>query len=123
MKANPCTFQEIAVGTKTHNKSSVFKVGNVNIKSDDVVKLLGLDVDFNLTFDCYIQNIRKKAGQQLNVLKRLGKNLCKLSRMTIFHTFILSNFIFFCPLSWHFCSKRNTYKIEKNTRKSTQVCV
>ena len=34
------------------------------------------------------------------------------SRMTIFHTFILSNFNF-CPLSWHFCSKTNTNKIEK----------
>ena len=32
--------------------------------------------------------------------------------MTIFHTSILSNFNF-CPLSWHFCSKTNTNKIEK----------
>ena len=76
------------------------------------MKLLGVDIDFNLKFDCHIQNICKKAGQQLNVLRRIGKNLCKLSRMTIFHTFILSNFNF-CPLSWHFCSKTNTNKIEK----------
>ena len=76
------------------------------------MKLLGVDIDFNLNFDFHIQNICKKAGQQLNVLKRLGKNLCKLSKLTIFHTFILSNFNF-CPLTWHFCSKNNTSKIEK----------
>ena len=112
MKANPDKFQAVAVGLKTHKKSPVFKVGNVNIETEDVVKLLGVDIDFNSKFDCHIQNICKKAGQQLNVLRRIGKILCKLSRMTIFYTFILSNFNF-CPISWHFCSKTNTNKIEK----------
>ena len=51
------------------------------------------------------------------LLRRIGKNLCKLSRMTIFHTFIISNFNF-CPLSWHFCSKSNTNKIEKNQERA-----
>ena len=35
-----------------------------------------------------------------------------LSFNLIFHTFILSNFNL-CPLSWHFCSEKNTKKIEK----------
>ena len=34
------------------------------------------------------------------------------NRLTIFHTFVLSNFNF-CPLSWHFYSETNTKKIEK----------
>ena len=37
---------------------------------------------------------------------------CHLSKITVFHTFILSNFNC-CPLAWHFCSKSNTDKIEK----------
>jgi hypothetical protein len=45
-------------------------------------------------------------------LKRIGKNHSKLNRLTIFHTYVLSNFNF-CPLSWHFCSETNTKKIEK----------
>ena len=49
---------------------------------------------------------------QLNVLKRIGSNLTKLNKLTIFHSFILSHFNF-CPLAWHFCSKANTVKIEK----------
>ena len=75
MKANPDKFQAVAVRLKTYKKSPVFKVGNVDIETEDVVKLLGVDIDFNLTFDCYIQNICKKAGQQLNVLRRIGKKL------------------------------------------------
>ena len=38
--------------------------------------------------------------------------LSKLNKLTIFHSFILSNFNF-CPLAWHFCSKANTIKLEK----------
>ena len=45
------------------------------------------------------------------MLKRLGKYLNKLGRLTIYHSFILSNFNF-CPLSWHFYSEANTNKIE-----------
>ena len=45
MKANPDKFQAVAIGLKTHKKSPVFKVGNVNIETEDVVKLLGVDID------------------------------------------------------------------------------
>ena len=117
MKANPDKFQAIAVGKRTHDKSPVFKLGDANIPCEEVVKLLGVDIDFNLSFDFHIKNICKKAAQQLNILKRIGKNLSKLNRLTIFHTFILSNFNF-CPLSWHFCSEGNTKKIEENQERA-----
>jgi hypothetical protein len=37
-----------------------------------IVKLLGVDIDFMVNFDCHIKNICKKAVQQLNILKRIG---------------------------------------------------
>jgi hypothetical protein len=54
----------------------------------------------------------KKASQQLNILKRIGKYLNRLGRLTIYYSFILSNFNY-CPVTWHFCSEKNTNKIEK----------
>ena len=36
----------------------------------------------------------------------------RLNKSTIFHTFILSNFNF-CPLAWHFCTNKNSKKLEK----------
>ena len=33
-------------------------------------------------------------------------------KLTIFHIFILSNFNF-CPLAWHFCTEKNSKKLEK----------
>jgi hypothetical protein len=82
------------------------------IKCEDEVKLLGVTIDFKLNFDRHVSNICKKASRQLNVLKRIGKHLCKLGKMTIYHSFILSNFNY-CPLTWHFCGEVNTKKIEK----------
>ena len=75
MKANPDKFQAIAVGKQTSLRNPTFNVNNSVISCEDVVKLLGVDIDFNLTFDSHIKNICKKAGQQINVLKRIGKNL------------------------------------------------
>jgi hypothetical protein len=60
----------------------------------------------------YIPNICKKAARQLNVLKRIGKHLNRLGKLTIYYSFIMSNFSYF-PLTYHFCGEQNTKKIEK----------
>ena len=109
MQANLGKFQAIAVGKKTFGKSPVFSFHTVNITCEEVVKLLGVDIDFNLSFDSHISNIcKKKPAQQLNVMRRIGHNLSLLNRLTIFHTFVLSNFNF-CPLAWYVCSETNKY--------------
>ena len=112
MQANPDKFQAVAIGKKTFSQKPVFKIESANISCDEVVKLLGIDIDYKLNFDIHIKNLCRKASQQLNVLKRISGFLSKLNKLTIFHTFVLSNFNF-CPLAWHFCSKTNTQKLEK----------
>ena len=82
------------------------------IHCEDHVKLLGVTIDLKLSFDLHISNVCKKASRQLNVLKRIGRNLCGLGKLNIYHSFIMSNFNFF-PLVWHFCGEVNTKKIEK----------
>ena len=110
MQANPDKFQ--AIGKCTITKNPIIELENVNIECEEVVTLLGVDIDNTLTFNVHINNICKKSNRQINVLKRIGKRLSKLNRLTIFHSFVLSNFNF-CPLTWHFCSETNTKKIEK----------
>ena len=86
MQANPDKFQAIAVA-----KTPVFEIESAEITCDEVVKLLGIDIDYQLNFNSHIKNICRKASQQLNVLKRIGCFLSKLNKLTIVHTFILSN--------------------------------
>ena len=45
---NPDKFQAIAVGNKTHAKTPVFKIESAEITCDEVVKLLGIDIDYQL---------------------------------------------------------------------------
>ena len=78
MQANPNKFQAIAVGKRTHEKSPTFNFGSINITCDEVVKLLGIDIDFRLSFDNHISNICKKAARQLNILKRIGNRPSRL---------------------------------------------
>jgi hypothetical protein len=97
MQANPEKFQAIEVGNKSFDISPICQIGTANISCDEVVKLLGVDIDFMLNFDRLIKNICKKAVQQLNILKRIDTHLSKLNRLTIFPTFVLSN-LDFCPI-------------------------
>ena len=117
MQANPEKFQALAVGKRTFSKTPVFTIDSVLVPCEESVKLLGIEIDYQLNFDAHIKSICRKASQQLNVLKRIGRYLSKLNKLTIFHSFILSNFNF-CPLAWYFCSKRNSQKLEKIQERS-----
>ena len=47
MKANPDKFQAIAIGKRTFEKSPVFELkGSIFIECEEVVKLLGIDIDY-----------------------------------------------------------------------------
>jgi hypothetical protein len=43
-------------------------------------KLLGIEIDYQLNFNAHVSSICRKASQQLNVLKRLGSLLNRLSK-------------------------------------------
>ena len=91
MQANPDKFQAMAIGKKTISENISFNFDSVVIKPDQEIKLLGVDIDYLLNFNTHISNICRKASRQLNVLKRIGKHLCKLGKLTIYHSFIMSN--------------------------------
>ena len=94
MQTHPEKIQAIGFGKETHDMELTLKVSDTQIKCKDGVTLLGVD------FDQHISNLCRKAGKQLNVLKRLSPFLSRLNKLTFFHTFILSNFNY-CTLVWH----------------------
>ena len=112
MQSNPDKFQVMAVRKKTYEKRPTINIQNFELTCEDSVKLLGIEIDYQLNFDTHISTICRKASQQLNIIKRLGPYLNRLNKLTIFHTFILSSFNF-CLWAWHFCTEKNSKKIEK----------
>ena len=77
------------------------------------MKVLGIIIGsaWNLKFDKHIAYLCAKAGRQLNVLQRLKGSPDYSSRLTIYKTFIMSNFNY-CPIFWMFSSKRSFTAIE-----------
>ena len=110
MQANPENFQAIllALGHKKVQKD--FSIDNINIKPETSVKLLGIELDDKLKFDIQVSSMCKKAAKQFNALKVIGHRLDQSSRLTIFRACIMCNFNY-CPLVWHFCSKKNLSKL------------
>ena len=107
MQANPEQFQVIGVWKRTPDMNLTIKVYNTEMKCEDVVKFLGVDIDHQLNYDQYISNLCRKTDQQLTVLKRMSPFSSRFKKITIFHTYILSNFNY-CPLAWHFCSESSS---------------
>ena len=113
MKTNPDKFQAIAIEKKTKSQNVSLNLSGNKIVCEANVKLLGVTIDSDLNFDNHISEMCKKASRQLNILKRIGKYINRLGRLTSYYSFILSNFNY-CPVIWHYCSEKNSIKVKKN---------
>ena len=65
MKTNPDKFQAICIGKKTYDNIETFRIGETDIKCENNVSLLGINIDFMLKFDDHVTEICKKASKQL----------------------------------------------------------
>jgi hypothetical protein len=110
MKVNPAKFNYIVFG-KNDNVDGINVNGTI-IESQKEVKLLGLTLDNKFTFSTHISNLSKNAGNQVKVMSRLSHTLNEKNKMLLFNSFIECHFNY-CSSIWHFCSKHNTYKLEK----------
>ena len=79
----------IGVGKKkrTYESSPTFRFRSIEITCDEKFKLLGVDIDFKLSFENDISNLCKKAAKQLNVLKRMGKKP-QQTKQTVYISYI-----------------------------------
>ena len=113
MIANTSKFHAIiSSNTNTKVVDIPIKIKDRIIKSESIVKLLGLKIDNQLNFEHHISDICRKSASQLNVLQRLKAFVGYEERKVLINSFIYSNFNY-CPLVWHFSSSKSIKKIEK----------
>ena len=82
------------------------------IKTQESVTLLGVTIDYKLSFEEHVSNLCQKASAQLSALKRLGAFMSHQTRKVMVQSFILAHFSY-CPLVWYFTSAKQINKIEK----------
>ena len=112
MQANPGKFQVIATGSRTHSELKSFNVADNAIACEETVKLLGVELDYQLNFNEQVSRICQKVSKQLNVLQRISKFLSEETRLLVFKSFIRFNFCY-CPVVCIFVA-RPTRKDLKN---------
>lgn len=97
MQSNQAKFQAIVVGKKTFHRKLQFKIVPPNALCKVKLQETDIGLHYQLRFEINIKYICHKATQQLKVMKRLSKYLSRLNELIMFHTFFLSNQIFFAP--------------------------
>ena len=87
------------------NEKLCINVGDTLIEKDSKVKLLGVILDKDLSFNEHISTICKKAGRKVTALSRLINFMPFFKRRILFKTFIESQFSY-CPLIRMFHSRK-----------------
>ena len=112
MIVNPEKFQAIIIDRKNQkNNPQKLTIDKKVITSSENVTLLGLEVDSKLNFDEHISKLCNKSARQLNTLCRIRHLIGLEERKILINSFIYSNFNY-CPLEWHFSSRKSINKIE-----------
>ena len=113
MIVNRDNFQAIIIGRKNQlNNPTSIKINDININSENSVRLLGLEIDGKLNFDKHITKLYQKSAGQLNALCRLKSFLNTNQRKILVNRFIYSSYNY-CPPVWHFFSKKSMNKTER----------
>ena len=122
LQANPFKFQSMLLKNKTVNAEDFnIIVDNDILNLTDDMSVLGINIDNKLNFNSHVSSMCNKAGRQLNVLQRLKGSLDYASRLSIYKSFIMSNFNY-CPVVWMFTSKSSLLKLETIKNGPLDLC-
>ena len=75
------------------------------------MKLLGVTIDNDLSFDEHVSELIRNVSKQLQVLKRHKHLISTYAKKRLYDAFLLSC-LNYCPIIWHYCGKRNSDKLE-----------
>ena len=86
--ANPGKFQYMLLGK---HKSLKIEIKGIKLGTAKSVKLLGLTIDHNLTFDTHASNICKTASAHMKNLTRIRNSSDEKHKITVklFHFFLV----------------------------------
>jgi len=108
MKPNDDKCHLIVANTNNVN----IKLGPEIIESEELVTLLGINVDNKLDFNNHVSGLIRKGNQKLYALARISKYLDQAKLRILMKTFIESQFNY-CPLVWMFHSRTVNNRINK----------
>ena len=93
------------------NNNPEIQIGDSLIKASDCEKLLGLKIDYKLSFDNHVNSLCKKANNKLRALARATPYMNTEKKKPLMNSFFNAQFNY-CPLLWMLHSRCNNNKIK-----------
>jgi exonuclease III len=114
MKPNQgkCHLMVADVAHKNYEGKSFIFLEDAFLESEEIVKLVGVQIENNLTFEEHIRMILKEAHNKLYALMRISKYLTADKLKILVTAYIESQFNY-CPLVWMFHSREANNKINR----------
>ena len=106
LKSNP----DICHLLISSNENVTIHVGKYEIENSE--KLLGVELDWKLTFEDPISDVCRKASGKLNASARIAQFIGLFKKRILMNAFFNSQFSY-CPLIWMCQCRRNNTKIKK----------
>ena len=122
LKANKNKYQAMVIqnSKKSNIKIKVMADENNEAEQTRCLKLLGVEVDDELTFGTHISNLCKRVSQRIGVLSRFRNMIPTNAKLTIYTSAILPH-LRYCSTVWHFCKVADKRKIERLQEKALRV--
>ena len=97
----------------------------ISFKNNDLcptneIKVLGVTLDDRLNFKSHVDDICNRASRQIDSFKRFSKYLKVDRRLSVYKSFIQSNFSY-CPVAWLFCGRKNSNKLAKLQERALRI--
>ena len=93
------------------NELTEIQIGDFSIKNSANEKLLGVNIDSKLNFDCHVNHSCNKANKKLRALARVTPYMILEKKKIIMNSFFNAEFNY-CPLIWMPHSRQNNNKIK-----------
>ncbi len=88
-------------------------VNGHNLTRVTIVKVLGLNIDDQLSFHIHVTGLCKRASKCLIALLQLSGKVGSTKEHPVLLDALLCSIFTYCPTTWHFCSKKIENIMEK----------
>ena len=116
---NPTKFQIMFLGMKSKPKLYL-NINKIRTRNTLEALLLGILIDWKLTFNKHVKSLCKNAYRKASALIRLRKDLGNSQKTLLYNSFVSSNFGY-CPVIWMFCGKTANNNINRVQKRALQA--
>ena len=95
---------------------------DVEITQVDETKLLGVTLDSQLTWSTHIENITKKMGGGLSMIRRCAEFLTPASAVQVIQALVISH-LDYCPAVWSSAAKKDLRKLQIVQNKAARLAL